>query len=80
MRPDHPSLSRHPERSCERAFEVVDSTDVIQSKFVEVRFPGEKDYVTTFDTPGFDPDSAGTAHCEYTDRAGLRVRFDGVLA
>lgn len=60
------------------AFNVVDSTDVIVPKHVEVVFPGETEPVVTLHVPGFDRNGRTTVTCSYTDPAGLAVTVVGV--
>jgi hypothetical protein len=60
------------------AFNVVDSTDVIVPKHVEVVFPGATEPVVTLHVPGFDRNGRDTATCTYTDPAGLAITLTGV--
>jgi hypothetical protein len=60
------------------AFNVVDSTDVIVPKHVEVVFPGETEPVVTLHVPGFDKNARDTVTCTYTDPAGLAITLTGV--
>ena len=59
-------------------YHVVDSSDVIVPKHVEVVFPGEVTPVTTLDVPGFDQNARSTVHCSYTDPGGLAVDLIGI--
>ena len=60
------------------AFNIVDSTDVIVPKHVEVVFPGETEPVTTLDVPGFRKNNVDTVTCTYTDPAGLSIALTGL--
>lgn len=60
------------------SFHVVDSSDVIVPKHVEVVFPGTTEAVTTLDVPGFDANSRDVVTCRYTDPAGLAVTIVGL--
>lgn len=60
------------------AFNVVDDTDVIVPKHVEVVFPGETEPVVTRHVPGFDKNRRDTITCTYTDPAGLAITLTGV--
>ena len=60
------------------AFNIVDSTDVIVPKHVEVVFPGETEPVVTLHVPGFDTNRRNTVTCTYTDPAGLTITLTGV--
>jgi hypothetical protein len=60
------------------SFHVVDSTDVIVPKHVEVVFPGETDPVVTLHVPGFDKNNRSRVTCTYTDPAGLHITLIGV--
>jgi hypothetical protein len=60
------------------AFNVVDNTDVIVPKHVEVVFPGETEPVVTRHVPGFDKNARDTVTCTYTDPAGLAITLTGV--
>ncbi len=60
------------------AFNLVNSTDVIVPKHVEVVFPGETEPVITLDVPGFRKNSRGTVTCTYTDPAGLAITLTGL--
>lgn len=60
------------------SFHVVDSTDVIVPKHVEVVFPGETDPVVTLHVSGFDKNNRSTVTCTYTDPAGLAITLIGV--
>ena len=61
------------------SFHVVDSTDVIVPKHVEVvGLPGETGPVVTLDVPGFARNNRDTVTCTYTDPAGLGITLIGV--
>lgn len=60
------------------SFHVVDSTDVIVPKHVEVVFPGETESVVTLHVPGFDRNNRRTVTCTYTDPAGLAITLIGL--
>jgi len=60
------------------SFHVVDSSDVIVPKHVEVVFPGETEPVTTLDVPGFRANSRETVTCTYVDPEGLMITLTGV--
>lgn len=59
-------------------FHVVDSTDVIIPKYVEVVFPDDPETYVTLHVPGFNHERPGATHCTYKDPAGLQVDFWGV--
>ncbi len=60
------------------AFNVVDSTDVIVPKHVEVVFPGQTDSVVTLHVPGFERNHRDTVTCTYTDPQELDITLIGV--
>lgn len=59
-------------------FNVVDSTDVIIPKLVQVVLPDGQGPVVTLNVPGFDPSRKSTVHCTYVDPVGLEVEFWGL--
>ena len=61
------------------AFNVVDSTDVIVPKHVEVvGLPGTTGSVVTLHVPGFDRNRRDTVTCTYTDPRELDITLIGV--
>ena len=57
-------------------FHVVDSTDVIVPKYVEVTVNGAT--FVTLNVPGFDPNGPDVVACSYVDPVGLEVAFLGL--
>jgi hypothetical protein len=61
------------------AFNVVDDTDVIVPKHVEVvGLPGTTGSVVTLHVPGFDRNRRDTVTCTYTDPQLLEITLIGV--
>lgn len=59
-------------------FNVVDSTEVIIPKRVQIVPPTGGGPFVTLDVPGFDPERKSTVHCTYVDPIGLKVEFWGL--
>ena len=57
-------------------FHIVESTDVIIPKYVEVTLNGAT--FVTLNVPGFDPSGPDVVACSYVDPVGLEVSFLGL--
>jgi hypothetical protein len=60
------------------SFHVVDSSDVIVPKHVEVVFPDATDPVTTLHVRGFDTNARDVVTCTYVDLQRLQVTIVGI--
>ena len=60
------------------SFHVLESSDVIVPKRVQVVRPGTSQPLTTLDVPGFGINSRDVVTCRYVDPAGLAVTIVGI--
>ena len=72
-----PVVAAFPNGGPGTSFHVVDTSEVLVPKRIDVLFPGTTEAVTTLLVPGFDRNTKDVVHCTYTDPAG---RFIDMLA
>ena len=60
------------------SFHVLESSEVIVPKRVQVVLPGTSQPLTTLNVPGFDNNSRDVVTCRYVDPAGSAVTIVGI--